>query len=131
MAIQGCSVYKASSNEGVSVNDIKKCNTKGCLLSLGMDVVSGKLNPKGQFVEIFRGKARKSGGNYLRAVEHGIMDVGTLGLWEVVGTPVEGAISNNLGFITAIATFDGDNDLEYILRTEIYDAHGRRLDVIK
>ncbi len=102
--IQSCSVYKAASNDGVSVSDVSKCTTKGCYLSLGMDIVSTKPIEDGNVKETYRGKARKSGANYLRAAGHGVLDVATLGLWEVAGTPIEGSLSNNLGYITVIVS---------------------------
>jgi len=129
-ALASCSVYKASSNEGVSVKDVVKCSAKGCFLSLGMDIVDSKESEDGDYVETYRGKARKSGGNYLRAVGHGALDVATLGLWEVVGTPVEGAISNNLGFITVIATYP-NRDTEVAIKLDIFDAHGKKIQARK
>jgi hypothetical protein len=38
-----------------------------------------------------RGNQQSAG----RAIGHGVMDVLTLGLWEVVGTPIEGIIGDN------------------------------------
>ncbi len=127
LTLQSCSVYKAASNEGVSVSDVKKCRKKGCFLSLGMDVVTSRLNDNGEFVETYRGKARKSGLSYLRAAGHGLMDVATLGVWEVAGTPIEGSLSNNLGYITVIATYHRNNDHGFIQSFEIYNAHGKRV----
>jgi hypothetical protein len=128
LIISNCSVYKAASNEGVSVSDVTKCQTKGCFLSLGMEIVSDKFNDNKEFVETYRGKARKSGVNYVRAAGHGLLDVATLGLWEVAGTPIEGAVSNNLGYITVIATYCGSDDSGTIKHREIYDSSGHKLN---
>ena len=127
--LQSCSVYKAASNEGVSVSDVKKCKEKGCFLSLGMDIVGHKINDNHQYVETYRGKARKTGGNYFRAAGHGALDVVTLGLWEVAGTPIEGAMSNNLGNITVVATYYDKNDSGIIKDMVIYDAKGAKVDL--
>jgi hypothetical protein len=127
--LQSCSVYKAASNEGVSVSDVMKCTNKGCFLSLGMDIVGHKLNDNKQFVETYRAKARKGGGNYFRAAGHGLLDVATLGLWEVAGTPIEGAMSNNLGYITVIATYQCDTDSGSVKDLDIYDANGKKVEL--
>ena len=122
----GCSVYKAASNEGVSVSDIEGCKQKGCLLSNGMEVIERKEEPNGEYIEISRAIARKTGLNYARAAGHGVLDVMTLGLWEVAGTPIEGAISNNRGYIVARATY-GNKLSEDIKKLEIYDASGEKV----
>ncbi len=52
-----------------------------------------------------KGKEASTG----RAIGHGIMDVLTLGLWEVIGTPVE-AISDSSGECRRIAVeYDSNN----------------------
>ncbi len=130
LALSSCSVYKAASNEGVSVADVAKCSAKGCFLSLGMDIVDSRQNEDGDYVETYRAKARKSGANYLRAAGHGVLDVATLGLWEVAGTPVEGAISNNRGFITVIATYP-NQDTEVAIKLDIFDANGKKIKARK
>ena len=124
--LSNCSVYKAASNEGVSVSDVSKCQKKGCFLSLGMDIIQQHENKNGSCTETYRAIARKNGSNYLRAAGHGVLDVATLGLWEVAGTPVEGAISNNRGFITVMATYS-DKEASKLEHMEIYDAHGKKI----
>lgn len=127
LLLQSCSVYKAASSEGVSIKNVKKCRERGCFLSLGMDVVDHKLNDDNKYVETYRAKAKKDGTNYLRAVGHGALDIATWGLWEVAGTPIEGAISNNLGYITAIVTYPDSTNCGIIEDIEIYDASGNKL----
>lgn len=124
--LTGCSVYKAASNEGIAVCDIKKCKYKGSLLAKGMERIDTIESPNGKVTETYRAKARKSGVNYVRAAGHGAMDVMTLGLWEVVGTPVEGAISNNRHFIVAKATY-ANKSTEEIEQLEIFDANGKKV----
>ena len=130
VALSNCSVYKAASNEGVSVSDVSKCKMRGCFLSLGMDIVSGHSNENGSYTETYRAVAKKGGGSYLRAAGHGVLDVATLGLWEVAGTPVEGAMSNNRGCITAMATYHC-KDASKVDHVEIYDAKGNKVEVKK
>ena len=69
----------------------------------------------GKYIEIYRAVHKKGGGNYVRAVGHGVLDVMTCGLWEVVGTPVEGALSEQ-GHITVRAQYarEGDDKPEKI-----------------
>ncbi|HJZ24621.1 MAG TPA: hypothetical protein VJ201_09305 [Candidatus Babeliales bacterium] len=126
LILSGCSVYKAASNEGVSVSDVCKCRTRGCLLSHGMEIIDRHKEKDGTYMETYRAVARKSGINYARAAGHGALDVMTLGLWEVVGTPVEGAISNNRGYITLRATYQYEG-AEKIEKAEIYDANGNKV----
>lgn len=125
LALSGCSVYKAASNEGVRLYEVAKCKNKGCFLSLGMDVVDRHQNENGTYTETYRAIASKNGSNYVRALGHGVLDVATIGLWEVAGTPVEGAISNNRGFITAVATYANKEAFE-VSNVEIYDARGTK-----
>ncbi|MFN7709534.1 MAG: hypothetical protein ACK5O7_01020 [Holosporales bacterium] len=122
----GCAVYKAASNEGVDVSDIDRCTTKACFLSHGMEIVDQHELNDGKYTETYRAMARKSGLNYVRAAGHGVLDVMTLGIWEVAGTPVENAISNNRGFITVKATYaaKGNDKPELV---EIYDAEGHKV----
>lgn len=123
MLLTSCSAYKAAENEGITVEDIKKCKNKHCFLSHGMSV-SDKYNEEdGTFVEIIKAKARKSGLNYFRAAGHGALSVFSLGLWEVVGTPLEGAISNNRGYIIAKVSYPSRQS-DTILKSDIYNATG-------
>ena len=124
--MSSCSVYKAASNEGISVSDIKKCKTKGCFLSHGMDILDRHQEDNGKHIETYRAIARKSGVNYVRAAGHGVLDVATLGLWEVAGTPIEGSLSNNRGYITAKVTYPY-KEAEEAEKIEIYDANGKKV----
>lgn len=124
--LTGCSVYKAASNEGASVSDIQNCKERSCLLARGMNVVETKDSKNGHRIETYRVVARKTGLNYIRAAGHGAMDVMTFGLWEVVGTPVEGVISNNRGYIVAQATYP-NKEAEEFTDITIFDAYGKKV----
>ena len=123
--LPGCAVYKAASNDGIAVSDIKSCQSKMCFMSQGMELVD-KQQGKGSYTEVYRAVARKSGLNYVRAAGHGVLDVATLGLWEVAGTPVEGAISNNRGYITVKAIYS-DKEAVKPEKVEIYAANGQMI----
>lgn len=121
-SLTSCSVYKASSNDGVDVSDISDCRSRICLLSQGMQSVERRENGE-EITEILRAVARKSGVNYARAAGHGILDVCTLGLWEIAGTPIEGAADNNRGYIVALIKYQkGSDKISYM---EIFDAYGK------
>ncbi|MBP9729699.1 MAG: hypothetical protein KBD23_06170 [Gammaproteobacteria bacterium] len=124
--LSGCSVYKAASNEGVSVADVRKCQTRGCFLSRGMEIINSNEESNGRYTETYRAQARKSGLNYVRAAGHGVLDVMTIGIWEAVGTPVEGALSNNRGYITVIANYPSKKADEFE-KMDIYDANGKKI----
>jgi hypothetical protein len=117
-AISACSVNKAVKQTGITVSEVKNCNTKVCLLSTGLELVSHKeQGPK--TIEIYRGKASQNGLNYARAVVHGVLDVGTLGLWEVAGTPIESIIENNQTNLVVKAEYNKKTP-EIISKLEIY-----------
>ncbi|GHU12041.1 hypothetical protein FACS189449_04840 [Alphaproteobacteria bacterium] len=117
LSLTSCSVYKASSNDGVSIFDIEQCKTKYCLLFHGMQLIKTE-EINGKRVEVYRAVARKSESNYMRAVGHGVLDVATLGIWEVAGTPIENSIDNNRGYIIAKVTYSHGDDIENM---EIYN----------
>lgn len=124
--LPGCAVYRAAQNEGVSVNDIRQCTSDTCFMAKGMQVMDKKSLGHGQYLVVYRGQMKKSGATYLRAAGHGALDVATAGLWEIAGTPIEGALSNNRGFIIAKATYR-DSQERQLVRLEIYDNNGRRV----
>ncbi len=124
LTLSACSVYQAASNEGICVSDITKCKSEGCFLSHGMDVVDRQEGSDGKYVVTYRAVARKSGANYVRAAGHGMLDVMTLGLWEVAATPIEGALSNNRGYITVKVTYES-KEKDKISAIKIYDENGQ------
>ena len=126
LSLSGCSVYQAASNEGIAVSDIENCNSKDCFLSNGMNIIESSEEKDGKYIERYRAVARKSGANYLRAAGHGVLDVATLGLWEVAGTPIEGALSNNRGYIVVKVTYQHKGS-DQVSNIEIYDAEGTKV----
>ncbi|MBP6917814.1 MAG: hypothetical protein KBB94_02735 [Legionellaceae bacterium] len=126
LILSGCSVYRAAQNDGIAVSDIKHCDTKICFVSHGMKAIDHHMEKNGHYVEIYRAVARKSGFNYVRSAGHAALDVATIGLWEIAATPIEGALSNNRGYIIAKVTY-ANKDCNKILSVETFDAKGKRV----
>lgn len=89
MMLQGCSVGMAmSGKKQPELGAIRVGATRGEIeLQLGAPVEIHEAN--GKRVDIYEyeiGNEPSAG----RAIGHGVMDVLTLGIWEVVGSPIEG-----------------------------------------
>jgi hypothetical protein len=90
MLLSACSVGMAlSGNENPDLGAIRVGASRGEVeLHLGSPVKSTSL-PDGRRADIYAyeiGNEPSAG----RAIGHGVMDVMTFGLWEVLGTPIEG-----------------------------------------
>jgi hypothetical protein len=107
LALMGCSVGMAmSGKEDPNLGAFRVGSTRGEVeLQLGRPIAS-VTNPEGARSDVYEYEIgnRPSPG---RAIAHGVMDVLTLGIWEVVGTPIE--------------AFQG----EKYRMTVLYDAHDR------
>ena len=89
-SISGCSVGMAmSGKEDPNFGAFRVGSTRGEVeLQLGSPI-SSVTTPEGMRVDLYEyeiGNKPSAG----RAIGHGVMDILTLGLWEVVGTPIEG-----------------------------------------
>ena len=95
MVISGCgsAAEMAAKHEGVSPSDIKKCETRLCFLQLGADILDKKENTDGSLTEIYRVKRER--GSTARSFTHGLLSLGTLGIWNIVATPMEGYLSSD------------------------------------
>ncbi|MDF2549551.1 MAG: hypothetical protein K0S07_618 [Chlamydiales bacterium] len=91
-----CSVYMAAKREGISIDEMRKVKTRGALLSLGATALSSKPLPEGGMAEEYRIQVKT--GSIARSLMHGLLDVGTMGLWEVVGTPIEGSMGKDQSY---------------------------------
>lgn len=90
VSLPSCSVVMAVNKSGTSVNDVQLANTRGQILSLGAKVISSEKDAKGNIVETYL--VQKEKGSIARALMHGILDLSTCGVWEVIGTPIEGTM---------------------------------------
>lgn len=94
LAISGCSVYMAAKQPGAKdLSVLKEGTPRGHVIAeLGAPVWSG--DKGGSKVDIFAfTQGYSAGAKAGRAFFHGAADFFTLGLWEVVGTPVESVAS--------------------------------------
>ena len=90
LALTGCSVGMAmSGKKEPNLGVVRVGQTRGVVeLELGSPIKTVSL-PDGNRLDVYEyeiGNEPSAG----RAIGHGVMDVLTLGLWEVVGTPIEG-----------------------------------------
>ena len=88
----GCSVAMSAKKSGVSIDELSQSRTRlGVLAHDGVEIVKTHKDDSGNIIyEDYL--VQKPTGSTARAVMHGVLDVGTLGLWEVVGTPLEGHV---------------------------------------
>lgn len=87
--LSSCSVYMAANKKGVDIAEVSNCRTRGCIQGKGAILVSSSEGQNGELIETYN--VRKPTGSTGRAVMHGVLDLATLGIWEVAGTPIEGA----------------------------------------
>jgi len=94
-ACVGPASRKAAKVSGATEREIGKCDTRSCfvgLLDYGGEIVLSRQQPDGSLEEIY--KVRRKKGSTLRSFTHGVLSVATLGIWNVVGYPMEGLISS-------------------------------------
>ena len=86
----------AKQPDAKNIDLFKKGTSRSLLLAeFGLHIAS-ELREDGKKYEIFKftngySKTAKAG----RALLHGMADIATLGLWEIVGTPTEGTFSGD------------------------------------
>jgi hypothetical protein len=101
----------AAKKEGVSVNRVQACCTRGQLLSCGPAILCSSRNECGQLVEEYQ--FEKERGSAVRALMHGALDVCTGGLWEVVGTPIE-ACGNQREYFAIRVFYNPDDTINRV-----------------
>ncbi len=93
----GCSVFMAANQPDAKDVDLFKPGTKRELILAEFGTpMNSETNGNGQLEEIYKFTQGYSGGAKAgRALFHGVADVFTLGLWEVLGTPIEGGFDGD------------------------------------
>lgn len=122
----GCSVFMAAnqpSEKNVSLFNQGTLRTQ--LISEFGAPSNTKKNPDGTTCDIFTFTQGYSGGaKATRAIAHGLADIFTLGLWEVIGTPTEAILSGDNVSYQACYNKD-DSVTKIVLLTPGNDGKGR------
>ena len=93
-ATLGCSVYMASNQPGKKDASILLAGTPRGHVIAELGRPSWTEEKNGEKVDLFKYKeGYSSGAKVARAMFHGVADLLTFGLWEVVGTPAEAYFS--------------------------------------
>lgn len=109
VVLSGCSVAMAAKKEGVEVTEIMACQTEACILALkDTEELQRKETETGVIVKY---RSLQKEGSTGRAVMHGLLDVATLGIWEVAGTPIEGAKGKDQFYVYEIH-YDHDGKIQ-------------------
>lgn len=103
----------AARNNGVNPKQLSQCKTRSCLIATGATPVDVKKDKQGKiYAEHLR--ATMPTGSAARAAMHGLLDVGTLGIWEVAGTPIEAVKSKKTGYIVAVQYAQDGNTIKHM-----------------
>lgn len=103
LALSSCSVMLASRKGGVSAEDLQHLCTREDVLKISEKPLKSEKNAEGHLVEVYAIPAQK--GSIFRAAVHAVLDVPTFFLWELIGTPIEAALSEQK-YVEIQATFD-------------------------
>ena len=97
MILTSCAVYKAADQpEAKDVSVLKLYNTRVQIIGALGNPTNSNINERGLMVDTFSFvNGYSAASRSARAVGHGVADVATLGLWEVVGTPIEGGFNGS------------------------------------
>ena len=110
---QGCSVYMAAKQPEKKNVDVLSVGTPRSLVLAEMGNPVSSESRDGKLVDIFNfvqgySKAAKTG----RALFHGVADVFTVGLWEVVATPTEAIFDGSK--MSFEVKYDADDRVEKV-----------------
>ncbi len=86
--LSSCSVVMAAKKDGTNISKVQQCKTRNQFICLGGKIINSDRMPNGDLIEVYQFKNER--GSAARALMHGVLDVATLGIWEAVGTPIEG-----------------------------------------
>lgn len=103
ISLSSCSVVMAANKSGTSMEKVQSCRSRGQFLNAGAQIVSSERLSSGELVEVYQYK--KERGSAARALMHGVLDVSTFGIWEVVGTPIEACVDDK-GFFSIRVYYD-------------------------
>ncbi len=110
-SLPSCSVIMASNRAGTDIETIQSIRNRMQLIALGAQPVSSAQNELGEKIEVFR--ILQAQGSVARAFMHGLLDLGSVFLWELAGTPIESALDEKRYFSVKV-TFDKDEQIKKI-----------------
>ncbi|SOD17698.1 Beta-barrel assembly machine subunit BamE [Nitrosomonas ureae] len=94
--ISGCAVFMAAKQPDAKNIDLFRVGIPRSMLLAEFGLPMASEVRDGKKTEIFKFvQGYSAGAKAGRAVFHGVADVLTIGLWEVVGTPTEGVFNGN------------------------------------
>ena len=124
----GCAVVMAAKQPDYKNVDLFKVGTpRGALLGEFGHPTATDTRPNGDRCDVFSFTQGYSGGAKAgRAFVHGVADVLTLGLWEIIGTPTEAVFSGStVGYETC---YDKEDRVkQVILLTPDNDGRGQKM----
>lgn len=100
LILTSCSVVMAARKEGTNIENVQSSRSRGQFISCGATIISSERLQTGELVEVYQYKKEK--GSAARALMHGVLDVSTCGLWEVVGTPIEVCVDEDKYFAVKV-----------------------------
>lgn len=112
-SLSSCSVIMAAKKSGTELQQIQSFRSRGQFISAGANMITSERCENGDLIEVYQYKTAT--GSIGRAFMHGLLDVWTLGIWEVIGTPMEGCL-NEAEYFTIRVTYDQN---EIATRVEI------------
>jgi len=112
LTMSACSVIMAARGEGVEPKNLTRCTTRACLIATGATPIDSEKNKQGKRLsETFR--ADMPTGSAARAAMHGVLDVATFGVWEVVGTPIEAVKGKKSSYVVVVKYADDGSTIKH------------------
>ena len=115
LSFSGCAVVMAARQPGYKdINSLRTGDPRADVIAILGSPTASETDAQGNKVDVFQFKQGYStGAKAARSFGHGVADVLTLGIWEVVGTPTEAVFS---GKETAVkVTYDKDNKVKELV----------------
>ena len=118
LVLTSCSAVKAANQEEAKdLSVLKLYNTRVQIIGEFGPPANTELNTNGQKVDTFSFiNGYNAASRAARSAGHAMADVATLGLWEVVGTPIEGGFNGSK--ISGQAVY---NKADQAIKLEFYD----------
>lgn len=104
-----CSVMMAAKHEGVELDHLQQAHTREQLIAMGAIPISAINTDGGETIETYQ--ILKEKGSVGRAMVHGILDLSTIFLWELIATPIESSLSQKK-FYRVEAMIDENNEIK-------------------